>query len=111
MSNFTLGVAVLFVVIAPLSVGAALFLWRLHAEDRAAHRDGPRIRLSFVLAVTGSAAAAAGTMLGVIALLVLLGYRDLARFFWPGALLAFVALDMIPVANALYLRWLRAMGR
>lgn len=106
MSTLTLVAAILIIGIAPFSVGAAAFLWSLHAVDRGKDTRNPKplLRLSFVLAVVGSISAVAGTYLGVVAFLRLLGLVALASALAPITLAAFVLLDLVPIFIALYLR-------
>lgn len=103
--------ALILIALVPLSLGAAGFLWKLHNDVRAA--DGrehqPFIRLSFVLAIVGTIAALAGTYIGVLAAVFLLGFRQLAAALYGSPLyfIALVALDAVPVLIAGYLRWAR----
>lgn len=100
-------VAWLAVLIAPLSAGAALFLWRLREDDVRENGPEPRWRLSLVLALTGTASAIAAVWLGGVAMLVLLERQDLAQRFGFLTVMSLLILDAIPIANAAYLRWLR----
>lgn len=104
-------VAWLAVVIAPLSAGAALFLWRLHQDDVRDNGPEPRWRLSLVLALTGTVSAIAAVWLGSVALLMLLEQQDLVRRFGGFTVTALLVLDGIPIVNALYLRWLRGQAQ
>lgn len=93
---------VVAMALAPLSVGAAAYVWSLHREDL--RTGGSRVGFSFVLAVTGTMAALVAVLLGLVAFLVIIERTDLARVFNPAVIAALLILDAIPVVNALYLR-------
>lgn len=101
-------IAILMVLLAPASVGSAAFLWQIHAESRRLddRYPKPHIRLSLIMAVTGTFAAAAASLLGVAAGLYLLGNSAASTALSPLILVAFVLLDLIPVVNAAYLKLL-----
>lgn len=95
----------------PAAIGAAVFLWQLFDEDRRTANDPARIRLSLVLAVFVTAAAAAGVLLAIPSAFYILGIDGAARR--AAGQLVLVAIDILllgPVAIALYLRWLRHRG-
>ena len=97
--------AIAFVALAPISIGAALFLWHLWHEDHSA--PGEPTGFSLVLALTGTIGAAVSTYLGWASWHYLVGNHDLVRALGPLTLAAFWALGAIPILNASYLRWLR----
>lgn len=99
-------VAALAILIAPLSAGAAIFLWRLYREDR--RTSGESSSLGLWMAVTGTLSAVAALWLACVAGLMLLERADLARQFGGVTVLALLGLDAIPLVNAIYLRSLRA---
>jgi len=97
--------AVAFVLLAPISIGAALFLWHLWREDHAA--PGEPTGFSLVLALTGTIGAAASSYLAWASWQYLEGNLELVRALGPITLAAFWALGVVPILNAAYLRWLR----
>lgn len=109
-------VARLLVVVAPVSLAASVYLWELHREDRLADRRVPlpRLRLSLVLALMSTIATLVSFYLGTLALMRISGiptnFREISLALTPITLLAFVALDLISLLAALYLRWLRGQG-
>lgn len=100
---------VLFMVVAPVAVVAALFLWRLHAEDRSADEREPKpwLRLSLVLALTGTIGAIAAAYFGLAAARRLATGLNLPDWLAPVTVTLFFALELISITNALYLRLLR----
>lgn len=107
-----------FLITAPLSLGACVFTWVLHHDDRRADTRQPKplIRLSLVMAVTSTLAAAAALFLAIVSGLRL-GLLDFAldrstareivsdATFW--LLAALELLNLIPIVNAGYLAWIR----
>lgn len=103
----TIVAAWLFLLCAPLSLGAAAFLWHLYRADS---RGPDRTALALAFAVIGSVAAGVALYLGVISLAYLAGLPEVVTALAPGVLPAFIALDLVPIALAAYLRWLQAQG-
>jgi hypothetical protein len=97
--------AAAFVILAPISIGAAVFLWHLWHEDHAA--PGEPTGFSLVLAITGTIGALVSTYLAWASWHYLAGNHDLVRALGPLTLAAFWALGAVPILNAAYLRWLR----
>jgi hypothetical protein len=97
-------VAWLFLALAPLSVGAAAFLWHLHGLDR--FSTGSRSGLSLAFAIVGSVAAAVALYLGLISAFYLAGWAEVVGILGSGVLPAFVILEALPIVLAAYLRWL-----
>ncbi len=101
--------AVAFVLLAPVSIGAAIFLWQLWRDDHAA--PGEPTGFSLVLAITGTVGAAVSTYLAWASWHYLVGNHELVRALGPLTLAAFWALGAVPILNAAYLRWLRRGGQ
>ena len=93
----------LLILMAPLSVGGAAFLWSLYRIDGgSAQRTG----LVRIFAIVGAATAAIAVYLAITAALYLAGADDAVRILAPGLLPVLVVLDAVPVALAAYLRWI-----
>jgi len=105
---YILGVTLLIAAMGPVSIGAAIFLWRLHAEDRAVDTrvPVPLLRLSLVLASEATVSAAGAVYLAAAIVLRLLGH-PLPAGLLPVTVTILLALEIVPVLSAVYLRWLR----
>jgi hypothetical protein len=101
-------VTVLIVLMVPVALSAAVFLWRLYAEDRAADERQPRpfIRLSFVLAVKGSIVAVGASWLGAITIWRITGHEVPSEAVAVSVTMV-LALEIAALISPLYLRWLR----
>ena len=101
-------ITVLIVAMGPLSIGAAIFLWRLHAEDRAMDTrvPVPTLRLSLVLASEATLSAVGAVYLAAATALRLMGH-PLPAVLLPVTVTILLGLEIVPVLSALYLRWLR----
>lgn len=99
-------VTVIFVGLAPVAAIGAIFLWGLYRDD-VRESPGRRVRLSLIMALTGSIAALAATELAIASAFRIAGYREIVAALTPITLGALVALDFIPLLNAGYLRWIR----
>jgi hypothetical protein len=110
VSPFYAVLSFLLIALWPISVGSAAFIWRLYREDR---QDGrrARLRLSLVLAATGSAGAAVQSFLALVTILALMGRGNIVRGLLPAVFASFIVLGLIPITNAAYLRWLRSRAR
>ena len=105
--DFVDAVSVLAVVIAPLSIGCAVFLWWVYWQDL---RNDPRrgwIRLSLIMAISSTIAAIVSSYIAIVVVIRLSGFPEIAKQLTPFTVLAFLALDAIPLMNAAYLLWLR----
>ena len=101
--------AVAFIVLSPISIGAAVFLWGIRVDDRTS--PGEPAGFSLILAITGSVGALVQAYLAVASWQYLEGNLELVRTLGPITLAAFWALGAVPILNALYLQWLRSRGR
>ena len=102
--------ALLLIILGPFTVAAAIDLWRLWWEDWLVdeRRTRPTIRLSLVLAVTGTIGALGQTLLFVASVAYFLGVRELLTRLTPAAVsLGLLEGGLITIINAGYLRWLR----
>jgi len=106
------GVTLVIVAMGPVSIGAALFLWRLHAEDRAQDTriPVPALRLSLVLASEATLSALGAVYLAAATALRLLGH-PLPAALLPVTVTILLGLEIVPVLSAVYLRWLRRRRR
>jgi hypothetical protein len=97
------------VLLVPIAILGARWLWNLHREVVA--NDGraarPTIRLSLVLTIVGVAAAAIGSYFGFVVVLRHVGFADVAEHLAPVTIAAILALEMAPFCIAVYLRWAR----
>lgn len=105
--DFVDAVSVLAVIVAPLSIGCAVFLWWVYVADLRTDPKRGWVRLSAIMATSSTIAAIVSSYIAVVVILRLSGFADLARQLTPFTVLAFLALDVIPLMNAGYLLWLR----
>jgi hypothetical protein len=97
------------VVEAPISIGAAAFLWKLHAKSRHVDTREPKplLRLSLILSITGTMGAAVSLLLGIAAVLYLVeGGAGIVRQLGLVVNAMFPVLGLVSIINALYLWWL-----
>lgn len=102
-------VEMIVVVLVPIAIGGARWLWKLHREVVAADGpDGrPLIRLSLVLAIVGTVAATIGAYFGFVVFLRHAGFPEAAANLAPLTVAGIVVLEVLPTVIALYLRWAR----
>jgi protein-S-isoprenylcysteine O-methyltransferase Ste14 len=104
----TLGLLALFIPSAVLSMGATLYLWRLHAHDRTedARIPRPRVRLSLVMAATATLATAISLYFAVLLSLRLTISPGIFAHTALFTVFAIWTLSILPLIQAGYLRWL-----
>lgn len=106
-------VAVLLILLCPISIAGARYVWTLHRRAL----ESPGLQgFSFVFAITNALSAMGATVLGLVAFFYVGGQEAVASSLWSAVLVAFVVLDSVPIINALYLRYIdgkegRAQGK
>lgn len=99
------------IALCPLSVHFSAYLWSLHKKSRIldTRKPKPLIRLSLVMALTGTLGAVGASILALSSVFFLINRPDLSGALLPLILAVFVLLDTLPIINAAYLRWLERL--
>ena|SRR5436190_8291188 len=114
---YTQAVLDLILLMVPVTIVVALFLWRLYVHDwrRDTRIPRPLLRLSLVLAIEATITAIGSSYLGVATVLVRSGH-PLPADWAPVSVTIILALELPPALSAGYLLWLnkrrdQAFGR
>ena len=116
--NDALVVALVFVILVDIRAWTSVrFLWQLHGEDRASDDrvPKPRLRLTFVKAITATLTTIGttyligitGTRLLAQAELIDVDYQRVAEALSPITLAVFLVILVSPIVSAEYLRFRR----